>query len=218
MSRNRQQCPCGSGKDMRRCCGAPSSQRKLELEGSARRLSEMGRHAEAAQVLSDRARLSPQNPMVWNDLGVEYVAARQTEEAHDAFTRALRAVGDYTPSLYNLGRLAMDHCAAEKAKERPSGDRAQAFATEAIRYLEASLSKDPLDHRTHAALSAAYTHIGDTVRAQFHLNEASKLRPVEMPQAKATLLEHLFSKVFAKPQSEAVLPFLFSTGKELQTH
>ena len=174
-------------------------------------------HAEAAQVLSERARLSPQNPMVRNDLGVEYVAARQTKEAHDAFTRALRAVADYTPSLYNLGRLAIDHCAAEKAKERPSGDRARAFATEAIRYLEASLSKDPLNHRMHAAFSAAYPHIGDTVRAHFHLNEASKLTPVEIPQSKATLLEQLFSKVLAKPQSQAVLPFLLSTGKEFQT-
>ena len=73
-------------------------------------------HADAAQVLSERARLSPQNPMVWYDLGVEYVAARQTKEAHEAFTRALRAVADYTPSLYNLGRLAMDRCAAEKGE------------------------------------------------------------------------------------------------------
>lgn len=103
MSRNRQQCPCGSGKDMRRCCGAPSSQTKLELEASVRRLSEMGMHAEAAQVLSERARLSPQNPMVWNDLGVEYVAARQPEEARESFTRALRAVADYAPFFITSG-------------------------------------------------------------------------------------------------------------------
>lgn len=63
----------------------------------------MGMHAEAAQVLSERARLSPRNPMVWNDLGVEYVAAEQLEEARESFTRALRAVADYAPSLYNLG-------------------------------------------------------------------------------------------------------------------
>ena len=162
-------------------------------------------HADAAQVLSERARLSPQNPMVWNDLGVEYVAARQTKEAHEAFARALRAVADYTPSLYNLGRLAMDHCAAEEEKELPSKDRARAFATEAIRYLEASLSKDPQDHRTHAALSTAYTHIGDTVRAGFHSNQASKLHPVEVVQPKRTLLEQLFSKALAKPQPQAVL-------------
>ncbi len=173
-------------------------------------------HAEAAQVLSERARLSPQHPMVWNDLGVEYAAARQTKEAHEAFTRALRAVADYTPSLYNLGRLAMDHCAAEGAKELPSRDRVRAFATEAIRYLESSLSKDPLDHRTHAALSIAYTHIGDTVRAGFHSDQASKLHPVDAARPKRTLLEQLFSKALAKPQPQAVLPFLFSTGKEFQ--
>ena len=176
----------------------------------------MGMHAEAAQILTERARLSPHNPMVWNDLGVEYVAARQTQEAREAFTRALRAVADYTPSIYNLGQLAMDQCAAEKAKERPSREKTQAFATEAIRYLEASLLKDPLDHRTHAALAAAYTHIGDTVRAQFHLNEASKLNSVEMTQSKRTLLKQLFFRVLKKPQPQTVLPFLFSTGKEFQ--
>ena len=99
MRRNRQQCPCGNGQDMRRCCGAPSSYRKLVLEASARRLSEMGMHAEAAQALSERARLSPLNPMVWNDLGVEHLASRRPKEAREAFTRALRAVTDYAPSL-----------------------------------------------------------------------------------------------------------------------
>ncbi len=216
MSRSRQQCPCGSGKTMRRCCGAPSSQKKLELEASARRLSELGLHAEAAQVLSERARFSPQNPMVWNDLGIECVATGQMEDAHKAFTRALRAVADYTPSLYNLGRLAMVHCAAEKAKERSSRDSARAFATEAIRYFEVSLLKDPLDHRTHAALSAAYTHIGEMVRAGFHRNEASRLNPVAM-QSQRTLREQLFFRVLERPQAQTNLPFLFSTGKEFQT-
>ncbi len=217
MRRNRQQCPCGSGKNMRRCCGAPSSQRKLELEASARRLSEMGMHAEAAQALSERARLSPQNPMVWNDLGVEHVAARQLEDAYEAFTRALCAVPDYTPSLYNLGRMAMDHCVAEKAKEHPVEDRTRAFASEAIRYLEASLYKDSLDHLSHAALSAAYTYIGDTVRAQLHLRKGSKLNPAEMTQSKRTLLEQLVFRVLAKSKSEPLLPFLFSTGKEFHS-
>ena len=173
-------------------------------------------HAEAAQTLSERARLSPQNPMVWNDLGVEHVAARQLVEAHEAFIRALSAVPDYTPSLYNLARLAMDRCVAEKAKQHPAEDRTRAFASEAIQYLETSLHKDPLDHLTHAALSAAYTYIGDTVRARFHSEEASELHPVEVAQSKRTFLEQLMVRVLAKPRSQAVLPFLFSTGKEFQ--
>ncbi len=174
-------------------------------------------HAEAAQALIERARLSPQNPLVWNDLGVEHVAARQLEEAHEAFTRALRAVPNYTPSLYNLARLAMNHCVAEKAKEHPAEDRTRAFASEAIRYLEASLHKDSLDHRTHAALSAAYTYIGDTVWAHFHSREASELNPTEMAQSKRSLLEQLIVRVLARPKSQATLPFLFSKGKEFHT-
>lgn len=215
MSKNRQKCICGSGNDMRRCCGAPSSHRKLELEASAKRLSDLGMHAEAAQVLSERARLSPQNPMIWNDLGVEHVAARQLQDAHQAFTRALRALADYKPSLYNLARLAIERCAMEKAKEHPSEEKAGAFATQAIHYLGKSLSIEPLDQLTHAALSTAYTHIGDSVRATFHATKASELKPVELAEPKRTWAEQLILKAFARPQSQAVLPFLFSTGEEV---
>lgn len=103
MSRKRQHCTCGSGKDMRRCCGAPSSQRKLDLEATAKRLSDLGMHADAAQVLSERARLSPQNPMIWNDLGIEHAAARQFQHAQKACTRALRALADYKRRCTTLG-------------------------------------------------------------------------------------------------------------------
>lgn len=216
MSKYRPKCTCGSGKAMRRCCGAPSSQTKLNLEAAAMRFSEAGMHEEAAQVLMERARLSPQNPMVWNDAGVEYMAAGQTQEAHQAFRLALKALAHYTPSLYNLGRLAIEHCAAEKAKEHPSEQRIREFATEAVQYLEKSLSLDPLQHQTHAALSTAYSVMGDAVRATFHLKMASELKPAELAVPERTWVEQLFLRAFANSNSQAALPFLFSTGKEIK--
>lgn len=216
MSRYRQKCTCGSGKAMRRCCAAPSRQTKLNLETTAKRLSDVGMHAEAAQVLKERARLSPQNPMIWNDAGVEHVAAGQTQEAHEAFRRALKALADYTPSLYNLGRLAIEHSAAEKAKEHPSEERTRELAAEAVQYLEKSLSMDPLRYQTHAALSTAYSVMGDAVRATFHSIKASELKPFELAEPKGTWVEQLFLKAFAIPKSQAALPFVFSTGKEIK--
>jgi Flp pilus assembly protein TadD len=62
----------------------------------------MGMHAEAAEVLVERARLSPGNPMIWNDLGVEYMAAGQPDEATAAFTRAHKVFPQYPLPLYNL--------------------------------------------------------------------------------------------------------------------
>lgn len=213
MSRNRQQCVCGSGKDMRRCCGAPSSQKKLELEASAKRLSDLGMHGEAARVLRERARLSPQNPMVWNDLGVEHVVGRQIQEAHEAFTRALRALADYKPSLYNLGRLAVEQCGAERAKAHPCEETARKWAMDAIRYLEKSLSLEPVHYHTHAALVSAYTHIGDVGRAMFHERKASELAPVEPARPKDTWVEQVLFKAFKRPQPQPALPYIFSSGK-----
>ena len=215
-SRKRQECPCGSGKAMRRCCGMPSSQRKLDLEATAKGLSGAGMHAEAARVLSERARLSPHNPMIWNDVGVEHVVAGQTQEAQEAFRRALKAVADYTPSLYNLGRLAIERCVAEEAKEQPSEEKTREFAAEAVRYLEKSLAMNPRQYQTHAALAKAYSVIGDSMRATFHTDKASELKPLELTAQQTTWAEHLILKALAKPELQSVLPFVFSTGKEVK--
>ncbi len=100
MNKNRRLCPCGSGKAMRECCGAASSPSKLKLERSARILAETGMHADAARALAERAKLSPHNPMIWNDLGVEYLAAGQPDAAYKAFVRAHKVFPDYpTPPL-----------------------------------------------------------------------------------------------------------------------
>ena len=201
---------------MRRCCGVTSSQKKLDLEATAKRLSDAGMHAEAAQVLSERARLSPKNPMIWNDIGVEYVADGQIEEAHAAFRRALKALADYPPSLYNLGRLAMERCAAEQAKEHPSREMVLKFAAQGIQYLEGSLYSDPRHVQTHTALSVVYGVIGDAIRAKLHMKEASELRPPELKKTKRTWVEHLLLRAFIKPRPQTALPFVFSTGKEMR--
>ena len=106
----KQRCSCGSGKSFRQCCGKASSEKKLELERAAKRFSDFGMHAEAAEALEKRARLSPENPMIWNDLGVQRVAAGQVSDALIAFQRALEAFPEYPMALYNLGKLSFDRC------------------------------------------------------------------------------------------------------------
>src|ERR1700743_2533433 len=104
----KQRCPCGSGKAFKLCCGAPSSEKKLELEKAARRFSAFGMHVEACEVLEQRASLSPENPLIWNDLGVQRAAAGQSSEAMIAFQRALEVFPEYPAALYNLGKLSFD--------------------------------------------------------------------------------------------------------------
>lgn len=215
MAKNRQPCPCGSGKTMRRCCGMASSRRKLELEASARGLSDAGRHGEAARVLHERAMLSPQNPMIWNDLGVEHAAAGQPDEAHAAFRRALKALEDYPPSLYNLGRLAMERCAEERAKEHPSEETIGKLATEAIHWLGGNPADDPLRYPVHVALAAAYNAIGDKVQSRSAAREVSIGNPAGIANVQEPWVENPLLTDFTCLGSKTALPFLFSTGREM---
>jgi len=214
VSTRRRPCPCGSGKAMRRCCGVPSSQAKLNLERSARLLAEAGMHAEAAQALFERAKLSPHNPMIWNDLGVEYVAAGQSGEAHGAFKRAHRAFPHYPLPLYNLGRLTIGRCLVEQARQDPSLELTQRWATEAIHYLTESLSRDPLLWHAHWLLWSAYTVVEDEARSRFHAQEASRLSPEKGAELKRTLVQRFLRKP-GKPPAWSALPFLLSSGKTI---
>lgn len=212
MSTRRRPCPCGSGKAMRRCCGVRSSQAKLNLERSARLLAEVGMHTEAAQALAERAKLSPQNPMIWNDLGVQYIAAGQSEVAHAAFKRAHKAFPGYPLPLYNMGRLAMGRCKEEQARECPSVEKIERLATEAIHYLTESLSRDPDLFQAHALLSSAYKAIGDETRSRLHLQEASRLNHEKTVEPKPFLVQGLLLKKLRKPSARFAPPFLLSSG------
>jgi Flp pilus assembly protein TadD len=208
MSKHKQQCPCGSGKATRRCCGMPSSAGKLKLERLARIMSETGMHAEAAQALGERAKFSPENPMIWNDLGIQHMAAGQSDEAYAAFVRAHRALPEYPLPLYNLGRLAMGRCIQEQAKQRSSIDLLIESATEAIGHLKESLERDPLLTHAHVLLSIAYETIGDVVHASLHMQEAVRLDPDISPRQRTPFLRRLISTK-VRPSS----PFIASDGK-----
>lgn len=215
MSKGRRLCPCGSGKAMRRCCGVPSSEGKLNLERSAKLLAEAGMHAEAAEALAERAKLSPQNPMIWNDLGVEYIAAGQAEKADGALKRAHQAFPDYALPLYNMGRLAMGRCIEEQAREQPSLELAQRLATQAIHYLTESLSRDPLLGQAHALLSFAYAVVGDDTRSGLHAQEASRLNPEESRELERPFVQSVLLRKPGKRPVRCALPFLLSSGETI---
>jgi tetratricopeptide (TPR) repeat protein len=131
-------------------------------------------HVEAAEALEKRAKLSPKNPMVWNDLGVEYVAAGQLDRAAAAFTQAHAVYPEYPLPLYNLGKLALDHCLKEQASTRVF---VRKFAVEAVGFLCGSLERDPGLAPAHALLSFAYQSLGEEVLARAHLQESLRLEP-----------------------------------------
>jgi Flp pilus assembly protein TadD len=175
----KQRCPCGSGKGLRQCCGRPSSEKKLELEKAARHFSDLGMYSEACEVLEKRTSLSPENPLIWNDLGVQRVAAGQPSEAVMAFKQALEVFPEYPVALYNLGKLSLDRCLEELRLrgQQMQDDQIIGSATEAAKYLQASVAQDPSLARAHKLLHKVYGILGDRQKASFHLAKALKLDP-----------------------------------------
>lgn len=180
MSRKiKRRCPCGSGKYLRQCCGKPSSEKKLELEKAARHFSDLDMHAEACEVLEKRAALSPENPLIWNDLGVQRVAAGQPSDASIAFQRALEVFPRYPPALFNLGKLSLDRCQEElrlRGRQKQD-DRIVGLTTEAANYLRESVAEDPSLACSHELLYKVFKILGDRQKASSHLAQALKLNP-----------------------------------------
>ena len=203
---------------MRRCCGPASSQGKLELERLATAFTEIGMHLETAQTLLKRALLSPKNPLIWNDLGVAYMAAGKTDEARGAFLRACNVSPEYPLPLYNLGRLAIERCHTEQAKSSPSSELIQDFASEAISYLTISLLRDPSLSQAHALLSSAYEAVGERTRASAHMQEASRVNPELYVKPKRTWLQKFSFQTAQQVHSvRTSSPFLASTRREVNS-
>jgi tetratricopeptide (TPR) repeat protein len=183
MGENRKHlCPCGSGRRMKACCRTLQHATKLELEETALRLSKEGRHREAIEVFEKRLALSPNNPMIWNDLGNEYGAVGQFEEALVALKRGYAIDPKYPLPLYNLGVHTLAHC--KELEKAGLADKAKFhdMVLEAIGYFNAFLERDPDHADCHQSIATAYRMIHDTHRAGAHTLEALRLNPgLQMP-------------------------------------
>ena len=193
--RNLHLCPCGSGKRMKQCCRTPAKASKIALEQAAQRLSTAGQHAAACEALEKRAALSPNNPMIWNDLGNEYAAAGQLEQAIAALKRARHVDPTYPVPLYNLGVHTLARCVELQKSGAGSVAEIEALAREAIDYLNASLAKDPDNAACHQNLVTAYGLVNEPGKASAHMVEALRLTPApaRLPARVLKKVSRLFS-------------------------
>src|ERR1700736_2876689 len=170
-------CPCGSRKHKKACCQQLPRGTKVELEETARRLSKAGRHLEACEVLEQRAALSPDNPMIWNELGNEYAAAGQLENALAALKRGHEGCPDYPLPLYNLGKHLLDRCLELRSAGSADELQIHAMAADAIKYFKASLERDSENAACHHNLAIAYRVVEDLPGASAHMIESLRLDP-----------------------------------------
>ncbi len=176
-------CPCGSGKRAKLCCReisrnaklAMTPSIKLEMRRTVESLAKEGRHSEACEILEKLAALSPRNPLIWNDLAIQYEAASQIDKAFTALKRSHAVDSTYPPTLYNLGKFTLDHY----VRLQETGDAAKGseqLLVEAIRYLNANLDRDPENADGHYCLALAYGYNQDEDRALVHAEIALRLK------------------------------------------
>jgi tetratricopeptide (TPR) repeat protein len=177
-------CTCGSGKRAKLCCCKLSRtiklsltpREKLEMRLQAEKLDLAGRHLEACETLNQLLAASPRNPLIWNDLGVQYEACGQTDRALEALRRGHLCDSTYPPILYNLGKFTLD----KFVRLRDSGTLTESEGSELLRkaadFLNANLDRDPHNADAHYNLALVYALSGDVSRAQIEMTLALRMR------------------------------------------
>jgi tetratricopeptide (TPR) repeat protein len=149
---------------------------KLEMRRNVEALAKTGKHLEACVILEQLVSVSPHNPLIWNDLGVEYEASGQIEKAIAALRRGYEADATYPPILYNLGKFTFNHLVNLERAGEFSRAEAQRLLDKAIKFLNANLDRDPENADAHYYLALAYAMERDEQRADAHMTVAIRMK------------------------------------------
>jgi tetratricopeptide (TPR) repeat protein len=162
---------------------------RLEMRRTVENLSNEGKHLEACEVLEKLAAQSPRNPLIWNDLGVQYEAAGDIDKALAALKRGHKVDATYPPTLYNLGKFTLDRCLSLQRTGTLTEDESQRMLAQAIGFLNANLDQDPENADAHYFAAIAYDLSGDERRSQSHMCIALRLKEaLTLPPGWAPLL------------------------------
>ena len=155
---------------------SPMPSRKLEMRREVERLDRAGRHLEACEILVQLLAVSPRNPLIWNDLGIQYEACGQTEKALDALRRGHLCDSTYPPILYNLGKFTLDKFIRLHNARTLGHTDGQELLKKAAEFLNANLDRDPDNADAHHNLALVYALGRDDARAKAHVTIALGLR------------------------------------------
>jgi len=177
-------CTCGSGKRAKLCCGklarttnlSLTPRVKLEMRRQIEKLDLAGRHLEACEILNQLLAASPGNPLIWNDLAVQYEACGQTDRALEALRRGHLCDSTYPPILYNLGKFTLD----KFVRLQNSGMLTESEGSELLRksaaFLNANLDRNPDNAEAHYNIALVCALSGDASRAQMEMTLALRMK------------------------------------------
>jgi tetratricopeptide (TPR) repeat protein len=183
-NKNKHLCPCGSGKRMKLCCEEVAPTRKLSLTPSKklemrRKVEEFdraGQHLEACEILGQLLAVSPSNPLIWNELGIQYEASGQTDKALDALRRGYLCDSTYPPILYNLGKFTLDRFIRLHDAGELTDAEGQKLLEKAAGFLNANLDRDLNNADAHYNLAMVYALGQDERRARAHMTLALRMK------------------------------------------
>jgi tetratricopeptide (TPR) repeat protein len=181
---NQHLCVCGSGKRAKLCCGklarniktTLTPRLKLEMRREVEKLDLAGRHPEACEILNQLLAASPQNPVIWNDLGVQYEACGQIDRALEALRRGHLCDSTYPPILYNLGTFTLNKFVSLQNSARLTDSEGSELLRKAAEFLNANLDRDPNNADAHYNLALVHAFSGDTSRAQIEMTVALRMK------------------------------------------
>jgi tetratricopeptide (TPR) repeat protein len=146
--------------------------KKLEMRRKVEELDRAGQHLGACEVLRQLLEVSPRNPLIWNDLGIQYEASGQHDKAVDALRRGYLCDSTYPPILYNLGKFMLDRFIRLHNAEELIDGEGQTLLEKAAEFLNANLDRDPDNADAHYNLALVYALGQDERRAQVHMTVA----------------------------------------------
>src|SRR5262245_58001465 len=121
-----------------------------------------GERVRAAAAFERALQVEPNdlNSLVW--LGESYLDDDRLDEAQTAFQRAITNQPQSAPALFGAGRVAL----------------ARRDYSQAAQYLERALAIDAQASAIHYPLAMAYRALGDTIKADLHLQQRGVSYPV----------------------------------------
>ena len=169
---------------MKLCCGGVARTTKLSLTPSKklemrRRVEELdraGQHLEACEILVQLLANSPRNPLIWNELGVQYEKSGETDKALDALRRGYLCDSTYTPILYNLGKFTLDRFIRLHNAGELTQAEGQKLLEKSAEFLNANLDRDPDNADAHYNLALVYALGQDERRAEVHMTVALRMK------------------------------------------
>ena len=192
---NRHLCTCGSGKRAKLCCRKLARAAKvsltpcmkLEMRRQVEKLDLAGKHLEACEILNQLLAASPKNPLIWNDLGVQYEASGQTDRALEALRRGHLCDSTYPPILYNLGKFTLDKFVRLQDSRKLTESENLELLRMAAKFLNANLDRDPDNADAHYNLALVYALGGDANRAHIEMSVALRMKRELQPPSEWSL-------------------------------